>query len=81
MPVTALSCALLVQVAGHPSGVRREPGGLLLCTSGSDFKDHFGGWHCGAFRLLCSQCESLKTFSHSGTGLSLELWVGSTMLP
>lgn len=65
------SCPLLVQVAGHPSGVCWEPGGLLLCTSGSDCKGHFGGWHRGSFCLLRSQCESLKAFSYSGTGLSL----------
>lgn len=84
MPVPPpFSCPLLVQVAGHPSGVRWEPGGLLLRASGSDFKGHFGGRHRGSFCLLCPQCESRKAFSDSRTGLFLGPlgWLQDAALP
>lgn len=78
-----LSHLLPAQVAGHPSGVRWEPGGLLLCASGSDFKGHFGGRHRGSFCLLRPQRESMKAFSYSGTGLFLGAlgWLQDAALP
>lgn len=83
---TAPRRALPVQVAGHPPGVRWEPGGLLLCTSSCDFKGHFGGRHRGSFCLLCPKRESVKAFSYSRAGFFLGatscwLWAGRRMLP
>ena len=78
-----LSHALLVQVAGNPSGVRWEPGGLLLCASSCDFKGHFGGRHRGSFCLLCPQRESMQAFPFSRTGLFLGAlgWLQDAALP